>query len=200
MKLSGIKEKIRDLVQEYSFEWLSEDMLTSLINDAIKHISCKTMVLKKLATITVSKTNLIPLPDDFLNSIHIKVGTHIYPKINFEDIEVFEGENYHYYIDGVLYLSKEVTGSVELFYNYIPIELTDNNDDIPTVFNGFEKTIIYFCGSEIMGMNNDLQTQGFFYRIYETNEKIFISTRSNISVGRPLIKKVNTRTFWDKSV
>lgn len=198
MNLLGIKNKIRDLVQEYSTSWLDEAMLTSLVNDAIKHIACKTMVFKKLLNISVTSSNQVPLPDDFLNSIHVKIGNNIYPKVNFEDIEFFDGDEYHYYIDGVLYLSKEVTDTVELFYNYIPIDLNNDSDLLPNIFSGFEKTIIYFCGSEIMGMEKDLQTQGFFYRIYETNERTFLTARSNISVGRPVIKKLNTRNYWNK--
>src|SRR6056297_2787066 len=96
--LSGIQNSIRDKLQEYSKNWLTDDMLTDVINYSIKHIASVSLIFKNLYTVTISESNTVPLPDDFINSIHLKVDGIVYHKANYEDVEYLEHDTYHYII------------------------------------------------------------------------------------------------------
>lgn len=196
MTLLGLKNKIRDKVQEYSSSWLTDDMLVDLINYSVKNIATLTLVFKKLYNVAIVDTNLVPLPSNFYNSIHVKIGDTEYPKANYEDIEYLGDSKYHYIIDNVLYLSDDTSGTVEILYNYIPTELANDVDELDSNFIGFENVIVYQVVSEIFGMDGDIERQAFYYRIFEQHLRMFKLSKTNTDNGRPVIKTINYKRYW----
>jgi hypothetical protein len=196
--LSGIQDRIRDKLQEYSKNWLTDDMLTDIINYSIKHIATISLVFKKLYNVTISNTNIVPLPDDFINSISLKIGTNVYPKKNYEDMEFIDEESkYHYIVNGTLYLSHDASGDVEMMYNYIPDDLEDADDELDQNFKGFVNCLVTHCVSEVFGMDGDTERQAFNYNVFRSQMKTFIKTKTNVDNGRALFKKIDYRNFWD---
>jgi len=185
------------MVQEYSENWLTEAMLTEMINTSIKQISAESLVLRKLFNSTISDENHISLPDDFLNSIALKINGKIYRKVNFEDIEFLSPlDKAHYVINNNLYLNEKTSGDVELLYNYFPEELVEDDDTLDPMFNGFELMIAYHVVSELHGMDGKTEEQGFKYRIFQTHLNTFKRVRTSSEMGIAIFKKINTTSFW----
>lgn len=196
MTLLGLKNKIRDKVQEYSKNWLTDDMLVDLINYSVTNIATNTLVFKKLYNVAIVDTNLVPLPSNFYNSIFLKIGETMYPKANYEDIEYLPDSKYHYIIDGVLYLSEASSGDVNLLYNYIPTEMVNDADELDSNFMGFENIVIYHVVSEIFGMDGDIERQAFNYRVFEGHLRMFKQAKTNTDNGRPVFKTIDYKRYW----
>lgn len=177
------------MVQEYSSEWLTDDMLTELINSAIKHISTDTMVLQKTATGLINNSDHITLPADLVNIETLFISGSQYTKINFSDKStVHSDSNVYYYNDNKIYFLKNISGEYEMLYNNFPEELEESDDELDDYFKGNEKMIFYYVVSEINAMDGDQQRQGFNYRIYELQKQLFIKKMQNLTQGQPRFK------------
>lgn len=198
MTLAELRQKIRDHIQEYSTHLLTDSLLNNMINDAIKLIACDTLVFKKLSTEVITDTDAVSTPADMFSIENLKLDNDTIVKVNYEDLEYLENSSnpYYYIIGTTIKFDRNVSGTVNILYNYIPSELTLDADKIDTLFNGFESIIVYLVASEFYGtIEGDLQKQGFTYRIYENRRNRFMELRSISDSGRAMWKYPNKKRF-----
>ena len=177
MTLKEIKDRIRDLVQEYGKEWLSESMLNGLVNDSINHITSKHYLLRKVEKGNLDNSHTLSLPSDFYSPLKLSINGVEYRHTNYTEKDSMRGyTNYYYFMDGSIYLPSNMSGNYELYYAYFNNSLNNDNDKLPRIFKGYERVIAYYCASEIMGMDNNIEVQAFFHNIYRSSEESLVKS------------------------